>query len=312
MMDLKSPISVLKNITLCLLLGLAITVTVKAAEVTTVPTATPAQGLSISPDSLIIKETDIGKVNTIKLTNNTAQKLQLTGQEGIVSRNSDQKVVPVNQPVSTQYLEITPTEFSIDPGATFELNIRTKFTSTNISANFPAVIIKTKAGTTQDVGLNYEVYIPVLIQNLSGQYKLTTDLKLNIDRFTVDPQVTITGVINNDGGKFFNPSGTVVLFKGDTKLIEKEITTQVTGLEFPAESRSYTVNFVIPDTSFKGVGEYTVESHIGSDLSGSTTIARIKFIYIPKQLLYLSGGVLLGVIVISVLISLFRRPKKAI
>ena len=295
-------------VVLLLILATGLAVHVRAVD----PTPTPAGGLSLSPDVVVVNETGIGKVNTIVVTNNNTQKVQLTAEEGIVMRNQEQKVVPVNEPVTKKFLEITTTDFTVNPGATFEMKVRTKFTATEVAGRFPAVIVKTKPGTTQDVSLNYEIYIPILIQSITGEYKLTTDLKINVDRFTLDPKVTINGVINNEGGKFFNPSGTVLLYKDNVKLDEKEVTTQVTGLEFPGETRSYQVNFVIPETSFKGAGEYAIESHVSSDINGKTIIARIKFIYLPKELLYLVGGGVLGIIVIGIVVSRIKKPKKVV
>lgn len=309
-MNISSTSKSLCNLILTFSLCLLITPIVKAEN----PEATtaPISGLSISPDLLVIKETNIGKMYDIKVTNNTTQKVQMISQEGIVIRNIAQQVVPVNEEVTKQFLEIFPLEFNIEPGSTFDLKVRTKFTSTDISEKFPAVIIKTKTGTTSEVGLNFEIYIPVLIQNLNGQYKLTTDLKINFDRFTFDPQISVSGVINNEGSKFFNPSGTLILSKDTVKLAEKEVTTQIGGLEFPKEARSFTTDFVIPDSSFKGVGEYIVESKIGSDLSGNVITARIKFIYIPKELIYLTGGALLGVIIITAIVKFVVKLKKPI
>ncbi len=266
----------------------------------------------VAPSQVIMQTNDLGKKYSITITNNTSSLLTLSAEEGLVSRSNSGATVPVEQAITQNFFEIPSQQISIDPGQKFELIVRTKIIKTTDFNVFPALHIKQATKNNEEVAIAYAFYIPFIIQDSIGDLLMDTFMTINIDKITFSPDIYINGKVNNKGNKFFDPKGTVVILKDSVKLQEQEITSQISGILFPGETKEYQYNWTLFNSNWNSVGEYTVESRITNDLSDKVTVSKIKFIYIPMQLIYLIIGVTGGLTSLIIITSVIKHMKKRV
>lgn len=265
--------------------------------------------LEVTPTQVVMQVNDLGKTYTFNLKNNTDTSLVLVLSEASVTQNEDGTVSASAQAATKTYLEISKTLVNLSARGTATASVRTKITSIEASTSLPALKLQQQGATS-----GYAIYIPFVMQPTTGKLSMNTNLEVNADGFTFIPELKISGSVDNNGDKFFTPTGTVVVLKNGEKLTEQPITNQLSGILFPAKEKAFEIDWTIPDNGFESAGEYIIETRIGNDLSDKVTVSRINFVYIPKQLLYLAGGVIGGLIVLTLIINIIkaivRKTKK--
>lgn len=269
--------------------------------------------ISFSPSQIIVKENDLGKKYTITITNSSPVPYTFTTTEQLIKTdNTVSTILPIV--ITNKRLEIAKNEFTVNANSSYELIVRVKIFTNETFESFPALILKEKATNNNQINVLLETIIPFIIQNTKGESKIDSILSINVQNYTLDPKLIVEGTISNVGTKFFNVSGTVVISKNDVRVAEKELTSQIqlSGLFFPQDTRNFMVDWTNDKEYFDGLGEYTVESRITNDETNKTIVNKITFIYIPKNLLLLGIGVLSGIGIIMISVTIIKKIVKKV
>lgn len=273
--------------------------------------AEEGSGITISPGKVIMQINDYGKKYIFTVKNNSEAKISFTASEGLISQDENGVTIPLDREVTTSYLEILTPEIEVVSGESAEIVVRTRIIGNETTLSFPALVIKSVPEKSTDIAVNYEMYIPFIAQNTTGVVSMNAETAIDANSFSTNPILDINGKITNDGDKFFNPSGTVTILKDGVKIHEQEITTQITGLLMPEKSIEYHVTWNNEnDDILDALGEYTVETRITSDLSDKIYGSRINYMFIPINLIYISAGIVVGLIVILISIKIIKTLKK--
>jgi len=265
--------------------------------------------IAFSPSQITVKETDLGKKYIITITNSTNTDYTFVTEERSVKKTDNTLDLIETSPL-TKRLEIMSNEFKVKSNSKFELTVRVKIFSNESFEALPALLIKEKVDPKNQLKLLIQSVIPFIVQNKNGAFKIDNTFSLNAQNYTIDPKIIITGTASNNGTKFCNLSGSIIISKNGAVIDEKEITSQISGLIFPNEKRVYLNEWNITKDYFDGLGEYTIESRINNDETDTTSVMKISFIYIPKNLILTVAGVILGMGLIISIISIIRKSKK--
>lgn len=271
-------------------------------------------GVTVEPSKIVMQINDYGKVYTFTITNTTGAKINLTASEGLVTQNEDGTTAPLNEEVKKSFIEILNNKVTIEDGKTAEIKVRTKIVGNDTTAKFPAMVLKSSDNASAGIGIAYELYIPIIAQNTSGKLSMASEMKIDVENYSFTPNVTVSGTVTNDGDKFYTPSGTIVILKDGVKIQEQEISSQIAEILMPGKTRQFNYTWTNPKQSYDGVGEYTVETRITNNQSEKIVGSRIKYIYVPMQLVYIVagavGGIVLLVIVINVVKTIVKKNRK--
>lgn len=259
--------------------------------------------ITISPETIRVGETDIGKTYTITITNGTSDKIKLKAEE--IRLIADSVEVDESE-FSESALEIFVDEFEIEPGKSYEHKLRIKFISGDFTSSFPGISYTNIEDNVID--LSYEKNIPVFIQNRTGEYKADIELTLNHENITTDPNILVSGSITNSGNKFFEGTLLLNIYKNNEIVEEADLTEQIEGLMFPEDSKEFEFSYDISNTSWQDYSEYKVEIKLSNDINSNTKVASINLMFIPLETVYVAGGAILALIFI--IFSLFFYKKK--
>lgn len=265
--------------------------------------------IAFSPSQITVKESDLGKKYTISITNSTSSDYTFTTEEKSVKKTDNSLEILDTTPI-TRRLEIASSEFKVKSNSKFELQVRVKIFSNESFEALPALLIKEKADPKNQLKVLIQSVIPFIVQNKNGIFKIDNNFSINAQNYTLDPKVLISGTAINNGTKFCNLSGSVLLSRNGSIIDEKEITSQISGLIFPNEKRNYSNEWNISKDFFEGLGEYTIESRINNDETDTTSVMKISFIYIPKNLILTGVGTIIGIGLIVGVIAVIKKSKK--
>ena len=267
--------------------------------------------IEIDPQQIIVKETDLGKTFTINLRNTTDKKISLKATEILFEKTDSGIINPTETEVIETALEMFTNEITLAPGAEFEHKVRVKFSTSNYTNTYPG--LKYENQQAADLTYNYTGYVPFLIQNREGEYKMGIDIAISNSDISTTADIDVSGSIINEGGKFFNASGSVLIYKDNKLLFEQDVSEQFAGLIFPSNSKDFQLNYQITDNSINAIGEYKVEIQVKSDINTSTKVAAINFMYIPFEVIktgLLILGAIIGIIILIFLIIKLRNRNK--
>ena len=264
-------------------------------------------GLIVSPSVLIVEDKDQGKTFTVKITNNSAETYQLSIAETRIIRSEEGRLVPVTSDKDKNFLEINASELTLTPNSEESFRVRLKL-SAKITDRYPGILIsrsttnKKKSSSESGAVIINSIIIPVLTQNFQGELK--ADNNLNIDYSVLSPNNSfkVTGELANTGEKFFDPSGSLSIYKDGVKLYEHQITSQVQGLFFPEEKKSYNFTWLNNLDLLQKIGNYTFESKVNAVSANKTFVSKVQFFYLPIDilLLLLAAGLFLLFILIKI------------
>lgn len=291
------------------IISIALSFVILALAVTAPVQAESGNSLTISPSTVIMQINDYGKVYEIEITNNTQESMNLKAEEAIVARSAEGKTMPLAEVVTKNFFELSPTEFSVAAGQSQKIKVRTKIINNSETAKFPALLIAPDKKKSDEVALDYALYVPFILQNTGGQLVMNTELAIDVDKFSTNSVTKVSGKIINAGDKFFTPSGSLLVLKDGVKIDEKELTTQIGKALFNGESVDFAIDWQNPDDSIQAVGEYTIETKITNNLTDKTTVSLIKYIYIPMQLVYIAGGAVLVIVLGLAIAGIIKSAK---
>lgn len=294
-----------------ILLGSASNINTYAEEVFEEPmleTNSEKKGITISPSRVIMQINDYGKTYTFKLNNNSGSTAYFLISEGLVTQDENGVTIPLNEEVEKSFLEVLTPEITVEDSEVAEIKIRSRIIGNDTTQKFPAIIIKSDAEEGSNVGINYEMYIPFIAQNTTGDLSMNTVTKIDADAFSFNPKLSIIGSVINDGDKFINPSGTIAIFKDGVKIYEKEITSQIRGLLMPGIAKGFSLEWTNEnDDPISALGEYTVETRTTSDLSDKIYGSRINFFYIPIILVYILAGLITTIVITVIVVQVVKK-----
>jgi hypothetical protein len=265
--------------------------------------------ISFSPSQIIVKENELGKRYTITITNTSNTEYTFNVEEKNVKKTSD-KLELLDTEVVLKRIEIPISEFKVKANDKFELSVRIKIFSNESFESFPSLVINEKANPLTQTKILFQAVIPFIVQNTKGESKIENVYTINAQNYTIDPKISILGTIENKGSKFSNLSGSILILKNGKIIDEKEITSQISGLFFPGETRNYSLDWTITQDYFDGLGEYTVESRVNNDETSNTSVMKISFMYIPKNLIIVAIGSLVGIVLLIGLISIVKKSRR--
>jgi hypothetical protein len=269
-----------------------------------------AQGqISFSPTQIIVRENELGKRYTITITNTSDVEYTLSVEEKN-AKITDNNLELLETEVALKRLEIPVAEFKVKANDKYELVVRAKIFTNESFESFPSLVIKEKINPQSQTTAQFQTIIPFIIQNTKGESKIESTFTINAQNYSIDPKIIVLGTIENRGTKFSSLSGTIVIMKNGIIIDEQEITSQISGLLFPNESRNYSTDWTISQDFFDGLGEYTIESRVNNDETSNSSIMRISFIYIPKNLIIASLGTLIGIVLLISIISIIKKSKQ--
>jgi P pilus assembly chaperone PapD len=271
--------------------------------------ANAEETITFSPTQIIVKETDLGKRYTITITNSSNTDYIFNVEERNAKKSNDQLEL-LDTELVLKRLEIPTSEFKVKANDKYELVVRVKiFTNESFDA-FPSLVIKEKADSANQLKILVQTVIPFIIQNTKGESKIENSFSINAQNYTIDPKISLIGIVENTGTKFSNLSGTILILKDGKIIDEKEITSQISGLLFPGETRNYNIDWTVSQDYFDGLGEYTLESRVNNDETSNTSVMKISYIYIPQNLIILSLGSILGLALLVVVINVIVKKIK--
>lgn len=282
-------------------------------------TTTPAKtGLTATPDSIELKQTDFGKVIQIQLKNNTDKDMPLIASELSVKVESGGKTTLQTEKgaitsISDQNFEINQSRFTVSAQSEYIFKFRIKLSAEAKDNIFPAVAFEETTGNAGTIGSgNYLAYVPVLIPNFNEKLSMDGNLILNGSnpRVIFAPDLSIYAVVSNDGKRYFYPAGKVKVSKGGEVLFEKDITEDLKAILLPGDEKSTTLEWQNTLSPFSALGEYTVELELTPEDSSNLFTARIQYFYFPAEIILYAIPVIAGILVLFVGGNYFLKRRK--
>ena len=263
-------------------------------------------GLIISPNVLIIDDKDQGKTFTVKITNNSEENYKLAIAETRVIRDQEGRMVPVSAKNDENFLELNASELTLAAKSEVSFKVRLKL-SVKITDNYPGVIIsrslanKEKSQNESGAVIINSIIIPVLTQNFQGELKVDNNLSIDYSVLSNNNSFKVLGELVNIGDKFFEPSGSLNIYKDGVKLYEHQFTSQVQGLLFPEEKKAYSYTWINNLDILRKIGNYTFESRVYVASVNKTFVSKVQLFYLPIDilLLLLAGALVLLFILIK-------------
>lgn len=255
--------------------------------------------ITISPSLIIIDENDLGKTFEITIENKTDQQLTLYASEKFV-RRKEGKIVPVELEDPGSFLEFNQDDFVVGISQKYVFKVRIKLSIDKFQA-YPAISFsESEKGELLTVGA--EILSVFLLQDFDGTILMDTKTVIDQPNIALKKQINVTGDLKNTGEKFFNPAGTVKIFKNETLLYEKQITTQIEGWLFPEESKSFSLSWTNDLPTLESIGNYTIETNIQSFPYSRITTNTINFFFFPSELLLYGIPGITGLVVLILLV----------
>jgi hypothetical protein len=275
----------------------------------TSPVVKAQEQIVFSPTQLIVKVNELGKRYTITITNTSEIDYSFTVEEK-KTKKTDNTFNIFDTEITSKRLEIPISEFTVKAKDKFELTVRIKIFTNESFESFPSLLIKEKVDPKNQSKILFQIAIPFIVQTSNGESKIENSFTINAQNYTIDPKISVLGTIENTGTKFCNLSGTILILKNGKIIDEKEITSQISGLSFPNETRNYSMDWINTQDYFDGLGEYSVEARVNNDETSKTSIMRISFIYIPKNLIIATIGGVVGIVFIISIVSIIKKARK--
>lgn len=273
------------------------------------PIVKAQEQISFSPTQVIVRENELGKRYTITVTNTSSTEYTFSVEEKN-AKITDNNLELLDTETTLKRLEIPVTEFKIKANDKYELIVRAKIFTNESFDSFPSLIVKEKTNPQSQTTAQFQTIIPFIIQNTKGESKIENSFTVNAQNYSIDPKISILGTIENKGTKFCSLSGTIVILRNGKIIDEKEITSQISGLLFPNETRNYSIDWTVNQDFFDGLGEYTIESKVNNDETSNTSIMKISFMYIPKNLIIATMGSLIGIVLVISIIRVIKKSKQ--
>lgn len=266
----------------------------------------PEKSLVVSPSFNTVDANDLGKTYTLKITNNTPADSVLRPSEVSIKRSLTGNIELVNDK-QLNVLEFSKSEITVKAGETIDFPVRIKLTLSDNVDVFPAVEFKLIGGDgTSVVG---GIVTPFIIQDFDGNLDVQLNFNSNQPGIATGNQLRLTGKVINSGQKFFNPAGTISVFKGDKKIFEKQITDQIQGLLLPNESKNFTVDWTNELEGTDALGTYNIELKISASPYNQSFVTRINQVFVPQNYLLLAGGGIVLIIISVLAFQLISRRK---
>ena len=202
------------------------------------------ESLTVSPSVIIVDENELGKSFEITISNNTGSKITLTPAEKLVTRDEQGKNIPSDANPAELLLEFNKETFDVEAGEEHKFQVRVKLSVQSNPGVYPAVSFKATGDRAGELGLASEILSVFLIQDFDGELSADTTVTVAAGAITVDRNFIVTGIVLNDGKKFFNPAGTIVISKDGKQVFEKQITSQIEGLLFPNEQKEFNITWL--------------------------------------------------------------------
>jgi len=265
--------------------------------------------ITFSPTQIVVQETDLGKRYTITITNTSKNDIVFNVEERNAKKSKDQLEL-LDTEVVLKRLEIPTSEFKVKANDKYELVVRVKIYTNESFDAFPSLVIKEKSDPSNQLKILLQTVIPFIVQNTKGESKIENIFSINAQNYTIDPKISILGSVDNKGTKFSNLSGTILILKDGKIIDEREITSQISGLLFPGETRNYKIDWTVSQDYFEGLGEYTLESRVNNDETSNTSVMKISYIYIPQNLIIATLGSILGLTLLIIIINIIVKKVK--
>lgn len=273
------------------------------------PIVKAQEQISFSPTQVIVRENELGKRYTITVTNTSSTEYTFSVEEKN-AKIANNNLELLNTETTLKRLEIPVTEFKVKANDKYELIVRAKIFTNESFDSFPSIVIKEKTNPQSQTTAQFQTIIPFIIQNTKGEAKIESSFTVNAQNYSIDPKISIMGTIENKGTKFCSLSGTIVILRNGKIIDEKEITSQISGLLFPNETRNYSIDWTVNQDFFDGLGEYTIESRVNNDETSNTSIMKISFRYIPKNLIITTVGSLIGIVLVISILRVIKKSKQ--
>ena len=267
--------------------------------------AASSSAVSVSPSFTYIDKNALGQNYQITIKNTSNKKITVTPAEKSVTIK-DGKTVPASEPVRQNLLEFKSTPFDVEANAEAKFDVRVKLSVGKVSGSFPALSFTTSSAEG-NVGVSGELFSVFLIQDFDGSLSADINVNLSAGSITADKNFNINGTVVNNGEKFYNPAGTVTIFKGDQKLYEQQITSDIQGELFPSESKDFKISWQNELTGLNSVGSYTIQTKITPAPFSQTFVAKVQIFYFPVDLILLVIPVIAVIAIIIIVVKNLRR-----
>ena len=276
---------------------------------------TPSAGITISPSIIIIDDQDRGKVQEIKVTNNTDEDFSFEVSETTVIKSDQGKILPVNKKITEPMLDLNQNLLTVPKHSEAILKVRVKISAKAEGEAYPGVMLTrnntNEANKTATVIINSFV-IGVILQNYESELKADNDLRIDYSILSFNSNFKVLGELNNTGGKFFDPNGSIIIYKEGVKIYEKQITSQIQGLIFPNEKKSYLVDWLNNLNILKKIGNYTVESRVNVASIDKSFVSKVQFFYLPIDIFLIFLAIVLALLFLLIFLGKKIRKKRAI
>jgi hypothetical protein len=269
---------------------------------------TPPANVSVSPSFTYVDKNALGQNFEITVKNTSDKKISIMPVEKSVTIK-DGKTIPSSEAVKNSLLEFKAGPFDVDPNTEVKFPVRVKLSVGKISGIFPAVSFTASSGEG-NLSVSGELFSVFLIQDFEGSLSADVNVSLTTGTVTVDRNFNINGTVVNNGEKFYNPSGTVTIFKGDQKLYEQQITSDIQGELFPNESKNFMIKWQNELSGLSSIGSYTIQTKITPAPFSQTFVAKVQIFYFPSDLILLVIPVIAVLAIIFVIAKNLRRKAQ--
>ena len=269
--------------------------------------------LEFSTDEIIVKETDLGRTYSIEITNKSDKEVFLKAEEILVERTNTgefvKKTIEANNEGSAGSLEIFQSTLKIKPGEKIEHKVRIKFSSKNFSTDYPGINYVLYTDSSYKTVENDSYYIPFIVQSLSGEYKMDLNIDITNQDITTDTTIHVVAEVANTGSKFFSPEGSISIYKGDELIAELSVADLFPKRMYPTDNIVIEKDLSIPGEKIDSVGEYTVKFTTKNDFIEKGKTIAMTFMFVPMQILYIAGGAIGLIVIITIIISIIQKKK---
>ncbi len=165
--------------------------------------------------------------------------------------------------------------------------------------------------SSDNIDIGQQVIATFVLENEAGNVGMDVKVEVNRKNIFTD-EFMVTGEIMNSGERIITPSGSILIRKGDKRLTEVEITTDINKSLLPGQTITFERELSLKnDDLFELLGSYTIETTVTPNPFTSYTNEMKTIFIIPIEIfLVITSIILLSFLIISYSVYLYLQKKQ--
>ena len=178
------------------------------------------------------------------------------------------------------------------------------------SKNFHVGIKVSTIDKNDNLHLQQAIIASFILENSQGNVMITSDIKIEHENIN-ESNFIVSGTIYNSGEKIFSPTASIRVLKGEKRIIETEISTQIGKKLLPQQSVKFEKTISIEnDDIFDLLGQYTIKIIIKPTPYDQEQINSHNLWIIPTQIIISVILIILGILILIAIIVFKKLSQK--